>query len=193
MNIIDYLAPAQKKKLKYIKPSKGTTLFLENDKCSSIGIIINGQVSIISYLNDGKEIIYNVLKENEIFGNNLIFSSDPYYKGNIITNEDSLIAMVSKKHLCEILSSNNKFMIEYLRISSDFAKKLNNNIKLLSIDNVEERFLFYLHEHQNKIEYSSISSLASLIYVERETLSRLISKLLKQNKIIKKDKTIELL
>lgn len=193
MNIIDYLAPAQKKKLKYIKPSKGTTLFLENDKCSSIGIVINGQVSIVSYLNDGKEIIYNVLKENEIFGNNLIFSSDPYYKGNIITNEDSLIAMVSKKHLCEILSSNNKFMIEYLRISSDFAKKLNNNIKLLSIDNVEERFLFYLHEHQNKIEYSSISSLASLIYVERETLSRLISKLLKQNKIIKKDKTIELL
>lgn len=193
MNIIDYLAPAQKKKLKYIKPSKGTTLFLENDKCSSIGIIINGQVSIVSYLNDGKEIIYNVLKENEIFGNNLIFSSDPYYKGNIITNEDSLIAMVSKKHLCEILSSNNKFMIEYLRISSDFAKKLNNNIKLLSIDSVEERFLFYLHEHQNKIEYSSISSLASLIYVERETLSRLISKLLKQNKIIKKDKTIELL
>ena len=193
MNIIDYLAPAQKKKLKYIKPSKGTTLFLENDKCSSIGIVINGQVSIVSYLNDGKEIIYNVLKENEIFGNNLIFSSDPYYKGNIITNEDSLIAMVSKKHLCEILSSNNKFMIEYLRISSDFAKKLNNNIKLLSIDSVEERFLFYLHEHQNKIEYSSISSLASLIYVERETLSRLISKLLKQNKIIKKDKTIELL
>ena len=193
MNIIDYLAPAQKKKLKYIKPSKGTTLFLENDKCSSIGIVINGQVSIVSYLNDGKEIIYNVLKENEIFGNNLIFSSDPYYKGNIITNEDSLIAMVSKKLLCEILSNNNKFMIEYLRISSDFAKKLNNNIKLLSIDNVEERFLFYLHEHQNKIEYSSISSLASLIYVERETLSRLISKLLKQNKIIKKDKTIELL
>lgn len=193
MNIIDYLAPAQKKKLKYIKPSKGTTLFLENDKCSSIGIVINGQVSIVSYLNDGKEIIYNVLKENEIFGNNLIFSSDPYYKGNIITNEDSLIAMVSKKHLCEILSSNNKFMIEYLRISSDFTKKLNNNIKLLSIDSVEERFLFYLHEHQNKIEYSSISSLASLIYVERETLSRLISKLLKQNRIIKKDKTIELL
>lgn len=187
MKILDTLKPAQQKLLNMRFLKKGTVLFHENDKCESIGIVINGQISIVSYLIDGKEIVYNQITNNGIFGNNLVFSSEPYYKGNIIVDVDSEIAFINKKDLVKLLSDNDLFLTEYLKIQSDFGKTLNNKIKLLSIDSAEERFYFYMHEHSNAIKYSSISDLAKKLYLKRETLSRLISKLLKQKKI-KKDK-----
>lgn len=187
MKILDTLKPAQQKLLNMRPLKKGTVLFHENDKCESIGIVINGQISIVSYLIDGKEIVYNQITNNGIFGNNLVFSSEPYYKGNIIVDVDSEIAFINKKDLVKLLSDNDLFLTEYLKIQSDFGKTLNNKIKLLSIDSAEERFYFYMHEHSNAIKYSSISDLAKKLYLKRETLSRLISKLLKQKKI-KKDK-----
>lgn len=193
MKILDTLKPTQQKLLNMRSLKKGTVLFHENDKCESIGIVINGQISIVSYLIDGKEIVYNQITNNGIFGNNLLFSSEPYYKGNIIVDIDSEIAFINKKDLVKLLSDNDLFLTEYLKIQSDFGKTLNNKIKLLSIDSAEERFYFYMHEHSNAIKYSSISDLAKKLYLKRETLSRLISKLVKQKKIKKDKESITLL
>lgn len=187
MNLLDTLKPSQLKLVNEKLLKKGEILYRENSICESIGIVISGEISIVTYLNDGKMIVFNKLKENGVFGNNLIFSSSPYYKGNIISNVDSKIAIISSKDLVHLLMTNEAFMYEYLKIHSDFTKILNNKIKLLSINSAEERFMFYMHENANQIEYESISSLASELYLQRETLSRLLSKITKQ-KIIKKDK-----
>lgn len=193
MNILDTLKPSQRALVKTKDHKKDTILFREFDECKEIGIVINGSVSIVSYLNDGKEIIYNTIKENGIFGNNLIFSSFPYYKGNIITNVDSKIAYISHDILIKLLKNNEAFLIEYQKIQSDFAKALNNTIKMLSIDSAEEKLYFYLHENDGKIKYDSITQLSKQLYMQRETLSRLISKLLKQKKIKKDNNTISIL
>lgn len=187
MNLLDTLKPSQLKLVNEKPLKKGEILYRENSICESIGIVISGEISIATYLNDGKMIVFNKLKKNGVFGNNLIFSSSPYYKGNIISNVDSKIAIISSKDLVHLLKTNEAFMYEYLKIHSDFTKILNNKIKLLSINSAEERFMFYMHENANQIEYESISSLASELYLQRETLSRLLSKITKQ-KIIKKDK-----
>lgn len=190
MNILDTLKPSQLRHIKIKDLKKDSILFYENDLCKTIGIIIEGEVSIVSYLEDGNEIIYNTLYKDGIFGNNLIFSSSPYYKGNIIINKDSKIAFIEKNELIALLKSNESFMIEYLKIHSNFTKALNDKIKLLSISNAEERLYFYMHENRNEIRYKSITALAKELYLERETLSRLLSKLIKENKIVKKEKTI---
>lgn len=192
MNILNTLKPSQMKFIKTVRLNKDEVLFRENDKCDSIGIIIDGEVSIVTYLNDGNEVVFNKLKKNDIFGNNLVFSSFPYYKGNIITNISSEIALIKKKDLLYLLRNNEAFMIEYLNIQSDFTKTLNDKIKMLSMDSAEERLLYYLHENSNSIEIDSISSLAKELYIQRETLSRLVTKLQKQNIIIHKDNSIKI-
>ena len=193
MNIIDTLKPSQIKLTKRSSYKKGTVLYRENDKCKSICVLLKGKLNIVTYLEDGNEVVYNTIKENEMFGNNLIFSSAPYYKGNIISLEDSEIISIDSNALLTILSNNQEFMIEYLKQSSDFTKVLNNKIKLLSIQSAEERLYFYLHENDNTVEFSSISGLAKQLYLQRETLSRLISKLVKQKKIKKHANQIQLL
>ena len=192
MNILDTLKPSQLKHIEIKNLKKDSVLFYENALCKSIGIVLEGEVSIVSYFEDGNEIVFNTIEKDGVFGNNLIFSSSPYYKGNIIINEDSRIAFIEKNELITLLKSNESFMIEYLKIHSNFTKALNDKIKLLSISSAEERFYFFLHENRNEIKYKSITSLAKELYLERETLSRLLSKLIKEHKIVKKDRIIKL-
>ncbi|MBO4918708.1 MAG: Crp/Fnr family transcriptional regulator [Erysipelotrichaceae bacterium] len=193
MHIIEKLNSDEKKLLRERKLSKGETLFYEDERCDCIGIIVSGSVQIVSYLPDGKQIIYNTLKEGEIFGNNLVFSSDPFYKGNIIAAQDTTVALLKRDDLLNILEGNKEFMVEYLRIQSNFSKELNSRIRLLSLENAEDRFLYYMHIHKNKITYRSVSDLAGQLYLERETLSRLLSRFVKEKRIIRYDKTITLI
>ena len=190
MSIIDLLSKEEKKHLIYRNLEKGAVLFHESDQCRYIGIICKGEVSIISYLDDGKEIIYNTIQQDGIFGNNLIFSSEPYYKGDIIADSDSIIVLISKNDLIDILQNNKEFFKEYLKIQSDSSKALNNRIRLLSIASAEERFRFYMHENRNRVAYDSIEHLARKMYLTRETLARLLSRLEKNSSIIRENKVI---
>lgn len=193
MLITDLLENKEKKLLISNTLLRNETLFHEGDHCTQIGIVIDGSISIISYLPDGSEVIYNTLEKGEIFGNNLIFSSEPYYKGDIIARTDCSLYLIRKEDLLQILQKNSVFLNEYLRIHSDFSKKLNSRIRLLSISSARERFLYYLYDHKSQLTYTSISELARELYLERETLSRLLSRLNKEKIIIQQNKSIRLL
>lgn len=162
---------------------KNTTIFNEGERCENISIIVKGNIDIISYSFSGKEIVFNSLIKNQIFGNNLLFSSDPSYKGNVISKSDSTIVFISKDNLLKLFQTNQKFLIEYMRIQSDFGKSLNNRIKLLSYDSALERLEYYLCINNNAVSFKSVSSLAAILNLKRETLSRLLSKLEKENVI----------
>lgn len=194
MNITDLLTENEKQYLLLRKLQKDETLFHEGDRCRQIGIILKGSVAIVSYLSDGEEIIYNRLSEDGIFGNNLLFSSDPCYKGNVIAqSNDTLIALILKEDLIRLLKDNEAFLSEYLRIQSDQGKQLNSRIRILSTDSAEARFFSYMHDHHDSVTYPSVSDLAKDLYLSREALSRLLSRLEKEKRIIRERKTIHLL
>ena len=161
----------------------GETLFLENDVCRSVGVVKNGEISIKSYFSNGKEVTYNVLSTGQMFGNNLIFSSNPFYRGDVIASKDSEIIFISKEGILKMLKADDEFLIAYLSQQSDFSKTLNLKIKLLTISSAEDRLIYYLTFNKNKISYMSITKLANELYLTRESLSRTIKKM-KDKKII---------
>lgn len=173
--------------------SKNEIIFHENDKCLSIGVVLNGQLDIVSYSYNGDELVYNSLKKDMIFGNNLLFSSSPFYKGNVVAKENTVVAFIAKNQLIKILRENEKFLEVYLQIQSDFGKHLNNQIKLLSYASAEERFLYYLYSNNNVITYISITDLSNKVHLKRETLSRLITLLEKRHLIRRLNKQIILI
>ncbi|MBQ6920575.1 MAG: Crp/Fnr family transcriptional regulator [Bacilli bacterium] len=168
------------------------TIFLENDTCKSVGIVKTGEISIKSYFANGKEVTYNTLKEGQMFGNNLIFSSTPRYRGDVIAQKESEIWFISKDNLLKLLKLDETFLLEYLTQQSDFSKTLNLKIKLLTISMAEDRLEYYLTFNKNKLTYESITKLANELYLSRESLSRTITKLVKNRKIKKIGKTLEL-
>ena len=182
-NIISLLTEQEKKKTKLVNLKKSQILFNEDETCKSIGIILEGNITISSYTINGNEIIYNSLFRGDIFGNNLIFSSEPKYKGSIIAKSDCKIALIYKKDLLEILQNNQQFLIKYLEIQSNFGKELNSKIKMLTLESVEDRLMFYIQANGGRVQFKSITSLSNALFAKRETISRLISRLVKDNKI----------
>ena len=171
---------------------KGEIIYHEGEKCFELGIVNSGNLIIVSYSKNGQEIIYNSLNSGGMFGNNLIFSTNPYYRGDVLAIEDSSIYIINRDKLIKLLMNNKTFLENYLHYQSDISIKLNMTIKLLSFSSIEDRFFYLLSVHNNVYTYKSISDLARILHVSREGLSRLITKLKKDNNIIVIGKTIKL-
>ena len=81
------LNPKEKEKLTIVDIKKDQLLFHENEVCVSVALVISGQIIIRSIDLNGKEIIYNIINEGGIFANNLLFSNDKRYKGDVIVTK----------------------------------------------------------------------------------------------------------
>ena len=175
-----------------VETKKNQTLFFEGDECKSIGVILSGKINIISYFADGKEIVYNSLGKGEMFGNNLIFSSTPFYRGDVVSMENSVIAFITKENLLKAMSEDVGLLESYLTYQSDFSKKLNFKIKLLTISSTVDRLIYYLTFNKGEVKYQSVTKLAKELYLTRESLSRTMHKLDKDGIIEISEKTIRL-
>ena len=180
-NILSLLTKEEQKLLEVKSVNRGAYLFREGELCSKVSIVVSGGVKIASMHYSGREVIFNILENGEIFGNNLIFSDEPFYKGDVVAVKDSTIVSINKEYLVHILQSNKEFLIAYLNVQSNFGKKLNSTIKMLSFNSAEDRLMYYLHENKGEVIYHSVSDLADILNLKRETLSRLLTMLEKEN------------
>ena len=185
--LLNVLNKEEHKLVKGYQVAKNNVIYHEGDTCENIGIIISGKIDIVSYSFEGKELLLNSLQAGEIFGNNLLFSSEPVYRGDVIAKEKSVIAFISKNNLVYLLQNNKEFLNLYLKAQSDKAKALTARIQLLSLVNAEERLFYYASKNDNVILFKNVTTLAATIGVQRETLSRLLTSLTKRH-LIKKEK-----
>lgn len=185
--LLNVLSKKEHQMVKGYQIAKGNIIFHEGDVCESIGIIISGKIDIVSYSFQGKELLINSLKAGEIFGNNLIFSSSPIYKGDVVAKDKCVVAFINKENLVYLLQNNVEFLDLYLQAQSDKAKLLTARIQLLSFPNAEERLFYYASRNHNVIEFKNVTTLAATLGVQRETLSRLLTSLVERH-LIKKEK-----
>ena len=181
MNIIDKLTGIDN--IRITDLTDGQILFHEGDICRQIGVVLEGEIVIASQDTNGREIIYNHLYQDGIFGNNLLFSSDPFYKGDVISAGKSRVAIIDKDVLIYHLQHDSAFLQDYLRVQSDTGKALNFRIRLLLLNNAEERLMYLLNENGGSVTFSSVSSLARQLNLSREAVSRLIHQM-ERNKAI---------
>ena len=185
--LLNVLSKKEHKLVQGYQVAKNSIIYHEGDLCENIGIVVSGKIDIASYSFEGKEQIINSLKAGDIFGNNLLFSSEPVYRGDVIAKEKSVIAFINKENLVYLLQNNQDFLNSYLKAQSDKAKSLTARIQLLSFTNAEERLFYYANKNNGVIVFKNVTTLAATIGVQRETLSRLLTSLIKRH-LIKKEK-----
>lgn len=169
---------------------KNETIFYENDECKLIGFVKAGEIKISSTVLNGNEIVYNVIKPGGMFGENLIFSSNKQFRGDVIATEKSEIIFLSKDELEKLMMTNKDFLELFLNTVSDFSKQLNLKLKLLTFNIARDRIMYYLDIMGGKISYKSITSLSEFLNLSRESLSRNLHQLIKEKVILIKDRTI---
>ena len=184
--------------IEYLKSKKdftkeyntNTIIFNENEYCDTVGIVLSGDVLVASYTYNGAEIVFKKLKANSLFGHSLIFSTNPIYRGAIICKKKCKIAYIEKNNFLKIISDQNN-ITTFLSMLSDDVLASKEKARILSFASTSDRLLYMLNIYK-KIQFESISSLALEMSVTRESLSRTIKKLSREQIITLEGKCIKL-
>lgn len=185
MNLLSLLTTNELNLLKIKKYQQNEIIFHENDLCNYVFFIIKGKIKIVTYSLNGNEEILSTHKDNDLFGNALIFSKKPFFLGNVICKTNTTIAYLQKQDLIKIMQTNQEFLINYINVLSEKTINLNIKNKLLAHKNIRTRIIYFLEINHN-IYQKNVSLIARELILPRPSVSREIQKMLNEN-IIKKD------
>ncbi|MCF7926415.1 MAG: Crp/Fnr family transcriptional regulator [Candidatus Izimaplasma sp.] len=175
-------------------------LFREGDKSQYVGIVLTGKIHVRTISISGEVFLINTLTPGELFGDVLLFSKEHnFFPGDLVTVEDSTVALISNKVFKQYLFHDKDFLNNFLILISEKALDVNIKNKMLSQSSVREKILFYLHrqkviQNSNKIALKMTKKdLASLLFIPRPSLSRELINMKKDGLITYDRKSITLL
>ena len=166
--------------------NKKEILFLEGDKGYSLYILVSGNIQLYKPSPDGKEVVIKIIKPGEIFAEVILFEENRY-PVSAVALQKSTVYMIPKHQFICLLESES-FRNDFIAALMSKMRFLTGQIKYLTNHDVEERFFLFLKEHYGekwKIKISlSKKDIAAAIGTTPETLSRLLLRLRKENKLI---------
>lgn len=157
---------------------KDENIAIEEDPCNSLGIIISGNVEIQKIFASGKVITIDRLKQGNIFGEVIIFSSIKKYPATITAVQEASIMFISKEEILRLCSLNSKFLNNFMSLLSNKILMLNKKIKNLSYNSIRQKISSYLLEEYSRTESLNLKlnisrkEMAELLGVPRPSLSR---------------------
>lgn len=182
----------QLNKNKTVKSYKtNEVIFFETQKCECVSIILKGSIYMTSMYND-REIKFNFLKKNSMFGHNLLFNSNQEYKAHVVASGNTTILHLNKNEFLNSLQDKS-IIEEYLKYMSEFTLNDKESIKILKIQKLEDKILYILNTNKGVYRFKNISQFSISLGVSREALSREISKMCLEYKIRRVKNTLHLL
>ncbi len=159
--------------------SKRDILFLEGQQGDSLFILLQGNVQLYKSDADGKEIVIKIVKPGEMFAEAILFEIDRYPVTAEALSKCDLLAIPRRQFLR--LLEDHRFRDEFIGSLMGKLRYLAEQIRYLSLHDVEERFLIFLREQFGEREEIRIGltkkDVASAIGTTPETLSRILLRL----------------
>ena len=103
-----------------------------------------------------KEIKFNFLRKNSMFGHNLLFNQNLKYKAHIIAVGNTKILHLNKEEFLKSLQNPN-ILEEYLKYMSWFTINDKEAIKILKIQKLEDRIFYILNTNKKVYRFKNIS------------------------------------
>ncbi|MGL4876242.1 MAG: Crp/Fnr family transcriptional regulator [Clostridium sp.] len=179
--------------------SKEETIFFEGDICTSVSVIISGEVHIEQNNSLGNTLTIAKLYPKNLFAENIIFSNKKTYPVDVVSFTDSKVLHINITVMTKLLMSNESFLINFLKDLSNKSLVLSNKIRQLNTKSLRERISSYLLSEM-KIQKNLIirlnstkEELAKSFGVKRPSLSRELINMKKDGIISYDRKTITIL
>ncbi|RMD51052.1 MAG: Crp/Fnr family transcriptional regulator [Ignavibacteria bacterium] len=176
-----------------IKYFKDQIILEEKEEGSSLFFLLSGKVKIIRKSEDDKEVILNILREHDFFGEMSIL--DGYTRSaTVIAMEDSELFVLRRKEFISLIEHFPDVSIKLIQIISKRLRLANLKIKALSIGDSEKKVgsvLLHLaidcgKYANNCVEISDLpiqKEIANMAGTSRETVSRVFHILMKKGLI----------
>ena len=147
-----------------------------------VGVVVEGQVSVVKENAAGERIIFSILNPGELFGEMAAFSGNRKWPATVIAQSDCSVMYVPADKLVGQCSASctghRKLMMNMLGILSRKAMKLSRQLEYLSIRSMRSRIAAFLLEQHKRSGQSTFmlemnrNELADFLNVTRPSLSR---------------------
>ena len=182
--------------------AKDDVVFHADESGDIFCLIKEGQVKVTMISPEGKEIILSLLGPGDFFGEMSLLDNEPR-SATIIATEPLEIVTIWRSDFLHILSENFSITQKVLAELSRRLRSASNRIESLATMDVYGRlarfFLDLARQNGKVLENGYVAvqrpthqSIANMIGTSRETVSRLIHDLMKQNLLLSEGKTIYL-
>lgn len=162
---------------------KGQVIHLQNEVCSAMDIVLEGEVSVQKIDSSGNILKIIVFSGSDILGANLLFSSKHVYPMTIVSESRSVIQHIYKELILTLCHSNDRFMSGIMTAIADKSLMLTEKIDAISMKTIRQRiteFLGYQYYLQNSYVIRlniSKKDLAERLGIQRSSLSRELQKM----------------
>ncbi len=187
-------------KLTVKKFKKDEVILQEEDTNEYMYIILSGKVKVIQTKESGKEIIIALHQSGDFFGEVSLIDGRTA-PAMVLSTEDSVIALISKKDFFSLLYSQTKVLDILLQILCTRLRESWDRIQILSFNNASDRVKMLLillsNEYGNrtkegiklniKLTHQEIADMAG---IARETVTRIIDKWIKDGDLEMKERLI---
>lgn len=160
------------------KYDKGEIIAHEEERCSTIGLILEGTIELQRIYPSGKYIVLNKLTLGDVFGEAIIFSKQENYPATVIALNQCSILYIDKVDMLELFSREKRILENFLELLSNKVLMLNSKIKNISFKNIRHRVINYILEAMKLQKNSTIKlkeskeSIAAALGIPRPSLSR---------------------
>lgn len=192
VSLFDGLSPQELEALAAIavvdKKGKGEPIFAEGDEADGLYIVLEGRVKIFKLSAEGKEQILHIFGAGEPFAEVAVFSGTTY-PAHAESLARSQLVFLPKDKFVELIRQNPSLAMNMLASVSRRLKQFAAMIEALSLQEVPGRlanhFLLLFDQQGTGAIQLGITKgqLASLLGTIPETLSRILSRMIKQGLI----------
>lgn len=169
--------------------NKNSIIYMQNEKCKTLDIILEGTISIQKIDSEGNMLSINNFSNSEIIGENLLFSIKNIYPMTIIAKSDVKMLHINRELILMLCQNNKNFLLNFLQSLSSKALILSNKIMSLSMKTLRQcivDFLLFEYYAQDSTEIKlnmTKKDLAEKFGVQRSSLSRELNKMRKDGLI----------
>ncbi|WP_163192737.1 Crp/Fnr family transcriptional regulator [Clostridium thermarum] len=172
---------------------KDDIIFIEDETCSNLSIVLEGMVEIQKIDPSGKVLTVAQFERGDTFGENLIFGDKNLYPMTVVSKSKSTVLHIPKASVVVLCQKNTTFLYQLLRTLSNRAVNLSSKLKQVTLKTIRQKiceFLFNQHQKTGKVLIKlgmSKREWADKMGVQRPSLSRELIKM-KEEGIIDYDK-----
>jgi CRP/FNR family cyclic AMP-dependent transcriptional regulator len=197
VNLYNILCPHKVKKMgekhEFLRIEKDQFVYVPDDLCTHVYLIVDGRIKVGHYLEDGKEVVTAILTGGEIFGELAIAGEDKrrdFAQAQINTT----ICPLTIQELQDLMVENKDLSFKILKLVGLRLIKLERKLELLVFKDARTRIIEFLKDAASwkgkKVGYETMiptrlthKDIAALTGTSRQTVTTILNELKDQNLI----------
>lgn len=180
MEINTWLESAECTVLSY---KKGDIVYLENDACKTMDIVMSGMVSLQKIDENGNVLTIANFTKTDVLGANLLFSANSFYHMTSTCLKDCVLIKLTKNLVLRLCQNNQDFLCSFLGLLSDKTLYVTGILHNIAHKSIRDMIITFLRNEFAKQKSSVIKlnitkqELAEKFGIQRPSLSRELNKM----------------